>query len=118
MRQKWQAAGVRILPAQIRPTPRPPGRERRLTQAKDIVATAHGEATVLLDVERGRYHLLNAVGGSIWGLLATGMSREAIVRAIEAEYDIPAESAPGQVERDVDVLLKQLWAQGLLEEVA
>lgn len=87
-------------------------------QASDIAATTQGEATVLLDAERGRYHMLNAVGGRVWALLAHGTTRDAIVDALREEYAIPAETPDGQVDQDVGALLERLWLQRLVEEAS
>jgi hypothetical protein len=87
-----------------------------LRQAPHVVATTQGESTVLLDVHRGRYHTLNAVGGRVWELLASGTTHAAIVRVLRAEYVIEPEGAEDRVGRDVTQLLGQLRSAGLLVE--
>jgi hypothetical protein len=82
------------------------------------VAATQGEATVLLDVERGRYHTLNAVGGRVWALLAAGTTVGDIVRTLHAEYALPLDTPADRVERDVMALLAQLRDAGLLDEAA
>jgi hypothetical protein len=108
---------VRFLPAPHRSSSSIPGEfAGRLTQAPGVLAATRDEATVLLDAARGRYHTLNAVGGRVWALLASGTTREALVRALGAEYALPAGVTTEQIDRDVIALLTQLRAAGLLEE--
>jgi hypothetical protein len=115
----WDARGhptrVRFLSALFPPVRRQPAPQARVVQAPAVVATVQGDSTVLLDSERGRYHMLNTAGGRVWALLAEARTRDAIVQALREEY----EAVPGaQIDADVGALLERLWSQGLLEEVA
>lgn len=86
----------------------------RLTRAAHVLSTTQGDETILLDPLRGQYHTLNQVGGTVWGLLATGVSLDEIVDAIRQEYDVPLDAPPDGVRRDVTSLLAALDAAGLL----
>ncbi len=68
-----------------------------------------GEA-VILDLASGRYFGLNAVGTRIWTLLDTGTPIERIVGTIAGEYD----ADPEQIARDVNTLIDELLARGLI----
>jgi hypothetical protein len=61
-----------------------------LRPAGHVVAASRGEDTVLLDLVRGRYYTLDAVGGRIWALLHGGRRAADIVAQLIAEYDAPA----------------------------
>jgi hypothetical protein len=83
----------------------------RLTPRVHVVAAGQGGRTVLLDVERGRYHTLDEVGGRIWRLLGEGADVDAIVDALGREYDVER----ARLEADVAALLRQLRDAGLVE---
>lgn len=74
-----------------------------------IFRDLEGEA-VLLDLASGRYFGLNPVGTRVWTLLDGGATVDGVVGAISAEF----EADPDEVTRDVDELLAELMARGLL----
>jgi hypothetical protein len=74
-----------------------------------IFRELEGEA-VLLDLASGRYFGLNAVGTRIWMLLESGSTVAAAAAALAAEFEADAE----QIARDVDELVAELSARGLL----
>ena len=74
-----------------------------------IFRDLNGEA-VLLDFGTGRYFGLNPVGTRIWTLLAEGSSVSAIIAILAAEFDAP----PGDIAADVEALLSELTARGLV----
>ena len=88
--------------------------QARLSRAAHVLSTTEGGETILLDPLRGRYHTLNQVGGTVWGLLATGTCLDEIVEAIHAEYEVPPTAPPESVRTDVTNLLAALDAAGLL----
>ncbi|HWZ59223.1 MAG TPA: PqqD family protein [Gemmatimonadaceae bacterium] len=75
-----------------------------------VVSTVQGDSTILLDARRGQYHTLNEIGGRVWALLADGTTIDALVSAIQAEYDAP----PDRIALDVHAMLAQLQSAGLL----
>lgn len=78
--------------------------------APDVIfRDLEGEA-VLLDLASGRYFGLNPVGTRIWLLLDAGSTVDAVVAAIAEEF----EADPGEVARDVDELVTELAARGLV----
>lgn len=72
-----------------------------------VVSTRAGDATVLMDIERGTYHTLNEVGGRVWELVGAGFAVPAIVERLLEDYEV----LPAQLEADVAALI-----QGFLEE--
>lgn len=68
-----------------------------------------GEA-VLLDLGSGRYFGLNAVGTRIWMLLEAGSTVLEAAASVVTEFDADAD----QVARDVEELVAELSARGLL----
>jgi coenzyme PQQ synthesis protein D (PqqD) len=85
-----------------------------IARSPHVVSTTTNGETVLLDIDRGRYHTLNEVGSRVWELLGVGTTMDEIVRAIHAEYDVPPDGTTDRVELDVRELLKQLHSVGLL----
>jgi hypothetical protein len=89
----------------------------RVTLQSTVVASKHqvssdlGDETVILQLESGMYHGLNAVGAAIWALLREPRSVEEIQQAILAEFAVDAE----RCQRDVMALLSKLEAEGLIE---
>lgn len=67
---------------------------------------------VILDLEKGEYFTLDAIGSRLWGGLEGGKSVEEIAKEIVAEYDVTMEHAL----RDLNVLTGDLVARGLFVE--
>ncbi|HJU64929.1 MAG TPA: PqqD family protein [Gemmatimonadaceae bacterium] len=78
---------------------------------RHVMATAAGDSTVLLDLERGRYYTLNAVAGRIWALLSQGVSPSELPPRLAEEYEV----TPERARRDTESLIGQLLAASLLE---
>lgn len=74
------------------------------------VLQATESGAVLMDVASGDCFELNRVGAEIWNRLVKGESRETIVAALAAQYDIPGPT----LESDVSTLLADLSNHGLL----
>ena len=74
-----------------------------------IFRELEGEA-VLLDLASGRYFGLNAVGTRIWMLLESGSTAADAAAALAAEFEADAD----RIARDVDELVGELRARGLL----
>ena len=89
----------------------------RVTQQSTVVASKRqvssdlGDEAVILQLESGVYHGLNAVGAAIWALLREPISVAKIQEAILAEFAVDAE----RCQKDVMTLLRQLEAEGLIE---
>ncbi|HZI26965.1 MAG TPA: PqqD family peptide modification chaperone [Gemmatimonadaceae bacterium] len=89
----------------------------RVTQQSTVVASERqvssdlGGEAVILQLESGVYHGLNAVGAAIWALLREPRTVEEIQESILAEFAVDAE----RCQRDVLALLRELEAAGLIE---
>jgi len=89
----------------------------RVTQQSTVVASERqvssdlGGEAVILHLESGVYHGLNAVGAAIWTLLREPRTVGEIQEAILAEFAVDAE----RCQRDVLALLRQFEAEGLIE---
>ncbi len=84
----------------------------RLTPARHVVSTAHGDRTVLLDSRSGHYYGLDEVGSRIWSLAGAGLTPTTISEKLAQEYDAPVE----QLAQDVETFLADLKRSRLLEE--
>jgi hypothetical protein len=90
-----------------------------LTQAnRDVILTEMKDGTgLLLDLRSKFYFTLNATGVAVWKLLAAGEAPSARTLAERIARDFEAPSLD-VVERDVEALLAELAAEGLVAEPA
>ena len=84
--------------------------QERLKASPDAFASAVGDETVLLQVKRGVYYGLDAMGTRIWAGLNEGQSPTEICEQIAAEYSVPIET----VETDARTFLQDLKANEIL----
>jgi hypothetical protein len=75
-----------------------------------LVQELGGEA-VLLELSRGVYYGLDAIGTRIWNLLADGRTVDEAVAALVEEYDVTSPAAAA----DVLGLVRELQERRLLE---
>jgi hypothetical protein len=69
------------------------------------------EGAVLLQLDRGMYRSLNAVGRSIWSAIGDGASVDDIVSRLCARYSsVPRD----QIAADVETFISNLQARGLV----
>ena len=76
----------------------------------EVVVTDLAGELVLLHLGSGSYFGLDAVGTRIWHLIAQSRSTEAVIPLLLQEFDVDEP----QLRRDLDALVAQLLAQGLL----
>lgn len=86
----------------------------RLRQSPAVLATAHEDEMVLLDLRREQYCSLTAVASRVWSVLADGVTQAEIVEVIRREYEVPAGREGDPVESDVARLLAQMLEAGLV----
>jgi hypothetical protein len=84
--------------------------QERFHPLPHVVSARAGDATVLMDRERGTYHTLNEVSGRIWELLGDGGSISAVVERLNEEYDVPQH----QLDADVRSTVHQFLADRLI----
>ena len=77
---------------------------------KSVLARKVGDEVIVLDMERGEYFGLPAVGARIWELLPDCRSLVEVADVIAVEYDVDRAT----VERDVLSLVADLSEKGLL----
>ncbi|HUO86026.1 MAG TPA: PqqD family protein [Thermoanaerobaculia bacterium] len=88
--------------------------DRRVAVAPGVVFRVVDGEAVLLDLDNQFYFTLDAVGTRMWSLLAEDGSLAAARRQLLTELDVTAET----LARDLDALVDELLAKGLLVEVA
>jgi SAM-dependent methyltransferase len=91
---------------------KPPAPSRRYAPHPDVEAGVHDGALLLAHLATGATFRMNATGRRVWEALSRGRDRDAIVEEIVA---LPGASR-ARVERDVDALLAELAARGLVVE--
>jgi hypothetical protein len=82
----------------------------KIAISTDVVAREVGGETMLLDLASGTYFGLDAVGGSFWQLLEGGKSPLEARDALLDAYEV----GPDRLERDLETLLDDLAANGLV----
>jgi len=73
--------------------------------------TVEGEV-LALDARTQLYLAVNKPGAGLWDLLARGTSRAELIERLASEYNLAPDRAGG----DVDRMLRELSAQGLLTD--
>ncbi len=86
-----------------------------VTVSAYAVAAPGDTDTVVHNLQTHANYRLNDIGSRIWELLEGGATIRSIVATIEAEYAMPVDVAPGQVQRDVLTIVTALSEYGLLE---
>jgi hypothetical protein len=84
--------------------------QQRFKASPDAFASAVGEEIVLLQVKRGTYYGLDAIGTRIWAGLNEGLSPVEVCARIAAEHDVSIEI----VEADARAFLKDLKANEII----
>lgn len=84
--------------------------ELRVRQAEDVLFQDLDGELVLLSTKTGEYYGLNDVGTRIWILLQEGWELPAIVKSLQARYEVRID----QLLTDVRKFLTDLEASGLI----
>ena len=84
--------------------------QQRLVVPKHVMARAVGDEYVILDLEKGTYYGLDAVGARAWSLIVEGMTLGEVCNRVVHEYDVALE----QAQSDLASLVDDLRARGLL----
>ena len=82
----------------------------RLRIADDVVCRDLARESVLLNLSTGTYFGLDAVGTRLWHLIAEHGSTASVIETLLAEYEVDEP----RLQKDVEALLNQLLAKGLL----
>ena len=83
-----------------------------ITASPDVLSAELGPEVALLAMGSGLYYSLADVGVRVWQLIQAGISRDNLVSALLAEYDVEA----AELEPDLDSLLGSLTREGLVVE--
>jgi PqqD family protein of HPr-rel-A system len=83
----------------------------RITVPEHVVRRAFPEETIVLNLESGQYHGLNATAAAMLDGLEAGARPAAVAAAIAAHGGVPAK----RVEQDLLTLLRALLERGLVE---
>lgn len=90
------------------PTPNYVGLQ--LQPSEHVVFVVRDERGVLLDLNRGRYYLLNDTGAAIWSRLCDNIPTREIVESLVKEYNASAAT----VESETAAFLESLHASDLV----
>jgi hypothetical protein len=82
----------------------------RLHIADDVVFRDLAGESVLLNLSTGTYFGLDAVGTRLWHLITEQGSTASVIETLLAEYDVDEP----RLQKDVEALIDQLLAKGLL----
>ncbi len=83
----------------------------KIVVPQHVVYRSFPAETVVLNLQTGKYHGLNATAGSMLAALERGESVRAAAASVTDSYDQPVE----RVERDMCELCSLLLARGLVE---
>jgi len=76
----------------------------------EVMARQVGDEVVILDLASGTYFGLDSVGARMWQLIGDGKNIGDVRDALLAEYEV----SPEELERDMERLLQELLARGLI----
>jgi len=82
-----------------------------MSVSPDVVSEVIEGQAVLLNLRSGKYFRLNRTGTVVWQELERGQSPEAASASLAREFGEPED----RVRQDVDAILTELVAKGLVE---
>ena len=82
-----------------------------IVAARDQTSAGLPGETVILNPKSGKYYGLDEVGNDVWNLVQRPITVKSLKAAIMQQYDV----APDRCERDLQTLLQDLAAAGLIE---
>lgn len=86
--------------------------ETTLQRNSDVIAVDMDGETVMMHIEYGNYHALNAVGTHVWTKLETPCTADAIIASVRDAFEI---SDPDQVDSEILTFLDQMLDSGLIQ---
>jgi hypothetical protein len=89
-----------------------PSAHKRLRRAQSVHTRTFDGELVILDLERGEYLTLDAIGSLLWAALEEGRSLDEVAHTVVAEYDVTLEQATA----DLEALMLDLLRRGLFVE--
>ena len=76
----------------------------------DLVSAPLGAETMMLDVDRGTYYWMDAIGTAVWEKLTIPTTVSALCTELQREFDV----TPEKCEADVRAFLEEMHARGLV----
>jgi hypothetical protein len=81
-----------------------------VSRARDLLEANVGDEVVLLNIDQGSYHALDAIAVAVWQKLKDPITVEALCADLVATFDVDEQ----QCEQDVFAFLNELREQRLL----
>lgn len=88
-----------------------PGMAALRAVSEDVAYERVGDEVVLVHLRTNQIYALNATGARFWELLVARSTRDDIVAAMTAEFDVTPEHLDGEI----DTLLAALEGAGMIE---
>ena len=85
--------------------------ETMLHRNPDVIAVDMDGETMMMHIETGNYHSLNAVGSHVWTLLETPCNAGQVIASVSEAFEI---SDADQVDTDILGFLDQLLESDLI----
>jgi hypothetical protein len=84
--------------------------DSRVRLVSDVFARQFDDEIVLVDLRRGDYFGLDAVGARVWAGLVTGQTLREVAQAMVVEYAVDATT----LQADLTRLVEELVSRGLV----
>lgn len=81
-----------------------------------MLAEFSADESIVLDVEAGRYHQVNATGSFIWKALENDQTDDEIVEGLVAEFDVSRERATASLRTFLDNLASRGFLKTATDE--
>ncbi|HEX2087350.1 MAG TPA: PqqD family peptide modification chaperone [Solirubrobacteraceae bacterium] len=81
-----------------------------VARSEDAIAAPLGEELAMMDVEAGKYYMLDDIGSRIWSSLDAPRRVSDLVEDLERRYEVTRE----RCETDVIALLARMHEKGLV----
>jgi len=84
-----------------------------VVRSNDVLVSPVDNELVMMDLERGMYYALNAIGADIWARLAQPVAVADLCDQLMQKYEVDRETC----QADVLTVLNEMAANGLLAKV-
>lgn len=84
--------------------------KEKFIASEDVLSQEIQDETVLLDLKSEDYFGMNRVGSRVWQLIGEGKTREDMLEALAAEFEVEKEG----LARDLDLFISDLAQAGLV----
>lgn len=87
--------------------------DSKVVQTSGLIAADMDGEKVMMSIEQGKYYGLDAIGSSIWELIAKPVTVQEIVEVLIREYDVSEK----QCQKEVNIFLNKMYQEGLISLV-